>query len=232
MVGMQTAVTFEGGGLPQKSTEPGPFRRFVAAYPDAHDPDRGRRRLGARQPRPGRVGLVRRRRLLGQRRLGPRHQQHGRAHRGARPAAADRRRRRRPARLLRLHLRHQLDHQVDARLEAARLAEGRRQAGRQRGDHEGARRGDAGAAGAVRVGQGARRPRAERAGRRAGQRRGPGVPGRRARPSPVRDSAVERSTPRASGHRHAASRTPTCSRWSTSRSRPTRSWSYGWSGRC
>ena len=49
---------------------------------------RARPQLRAGQPRPRRVGVVRRRRLLGQRRLAPRHQQHGRAHGCPRPAPA------------------------------------------------------------------------------------------------------------------------------------------------
>ncbi len=167
---------------------------------DAH---RRRRRIGARQPRTGRLGVVRRRRLLGQRRVGPRHQQHGRAHRRPRPAPADRGGRR-PARLLRLDLHDQLDHQVDARLEAARLEEGRRQAGRQRRHHAGARPGDAGPTGALRVGEGAHRPRAERGGRRVGERRGARLQGRaRARGG----AGVRRGRPGAARlHRHRATR--------------------------
>ncbi len=139
---------------------------------------RGGRRLGTRQPWSGRLGVVRRRRLLGLRRLAPRHQQHGRADGGPGPPPADRAPRRAAEGLLRQHLRHQHRHQVDGRLEAPRLAQGRRQAGDERRAGQGPRRRDGGTPGRARVGQGPRGPRAQRGGRPAGQRRRDGLPRR------------------------------------------------------
>src|SRR5699024_1276904 len=64
------------------------------------DDHRCRGRLRARQPGPGRVGLVHRRRELARRRMEERDEQPGRAHGRARPAAIDRRLRRRPEDIL------------------------------------------------------------------------------------------------------------------------------------
>ncbi|CAA9405672.1 MAG: Ribonuclease HI, partial [uncultured Nocardioides sp.] len=120
---------------------------------------RGGRRLGTRQPRTSGMGVVRRRVVLGFRRVAARHEQHGRADGRARPPPADGPPRRRAARLLRQHLCHQRRHQVDGRLEAQGLEDRRRPAGQERRADEGAGRGDGGSSGPgeVRVGQGPRR---------------------------------------------------------------------------
>ena len=112
---------------------------------------RGGRRFGTRQPRPGRLGVVRRRRLLGLRRLAARHQQHGRADGGPRPAPADRARRRRAAR--RSATAPTSSTPITkwmAGLEAQGLEEGRRQARDERRADEGPRRRDGGPADRVR----------------------------------------------------------------------------------
>ena len=198
---------------------------------------RGGRRFGTRQPRPGRLGVVRRRRLLGLRRLAARHQQHGRADGRPRPPPADRARRRRAARLLRQQVRHRLRHQVDAGLEAQGLEEERRQAGAQRRADEGARRRHGGPArqGPLRVGQGPRRPRAQRGGRQARQRRRVRLPARRRARCRARASPAAAPPTRAATVGQVEQEPDLFSdladqarRWS----RPTRSTSSPWSGRC
>ena len=198
---------------------------------------RGGRRFGTRQPRPGRLGVVRRRRLLGVRRLAARHQQHGRADGGPRPAPADRAPRRRAARLLRQQVRHRLGHQVDAGLEAQGLEEERRQARAERRADEGARRRHGGPARHASASSGSRATPATSSTRRPTS--APTPPRRPtsavSSPTPARASpaAAPPTRPRRSGR---SSRSPTCSATSTTRpgrwSRPTRSTSSPWSGRC